>query len=194
MQSGKQTARVTKRRDVRVHGELWHTSGVLLKHGQQQPSGSIHQFRASLVFTAFALEAYLNWLGQKQAQTWKRKRLSPRAKTEAVASRLGIQVDFDIRPWCIVADLFGFRNKLAHGNSQPLQSESIEPVDEELDTKLGILLTTDWEEFCTETNAIRAREDVKAIAEGLHVAANFDQSESRDPFFMGFQTHGASLH
>src|SRR5207248_9961377 len=31
MESTKRTARVTKRRDVRVHGELWHTSGVLLR-------------------------------------------------------------------------------------------------------------------------------------------------------------------
>jgi hypothetical protein len=194
MESGKQTARVTKRRDVRVHGELWHTSGVLLKHGQQQPAGSTHQFRAGLVFTAFALEAYLNWLGQNQVPNWKDfERRTPRHKTEIVASQLGIKVDYEKRPWNIVTDLFGFRNTIAHGKPEVLKQATIEPVDADLDKKLGIVLSTEWEQFCTEANAIRAREDVRAIAEGLHSAAAFDQSESTDPFFMGFQTHGASL-
>lgn len=167
---------------------------MLLLHGQQEPKGSTHQFRASLVFAAFALEAYLNWLGQRQVPNWKYlDRLSPREKIEVNASHLGVKVDFGKRPWSIVTELFGFRNKLAHGKPEILEEATIEPLDDNLDKKLGILLSTKWEQFCTEHHAIRALEDVEAIATQLHTAAQFDHSESTHPFFMGFQSHSASL-
>src|SRR5207237_678151 len=121
------------------------------------------------------------------------ERLTPREKTEVAAERFGMKVDYGKRPWSVVTELFGFRNRMAHGKPELLEEATVEPVDEDLDKKLGIVLSTHWERFCTEANAIRAREDVKAIAEGLHAAAKFDNSESTDPFFMGFQTHGASL-
>jgi hypothetical protein len=190
----KRRARVTKSREVRVHGELWHTSRILLKHGKERPEGSTHQFRASLVFTAFALEAYLNWLGHTQVPNWKYlERLNPREKTEVVAGKLGVALDFGTRPWSIVKPLFGFRNDIAHGKPKLLESDTIEAFDENLDAKLGEFLRTEWEEFCTEQNAVRAREDVAAIAELLHCAATFESVESTDPFSTGFQLHGASL-
>lgn len=194
MQSAKRAARVTKRRDVRPHGEFWHSSRVLLKQGQEQPRGSVHQFRASLVFTAFALEAYLNWLGHSQVKNWRYlERLKPREKLEVVAGQFGIKVDYGKRPWSTVIELFGFRNDIAHGKPKTLNEATTEPVDEHLDRKLGVFLETPWESFCTEANAIRAREDVEAIAEQLHAAATFETVESTDPFFMGFQSHGATL-
>jgi len=82
---------------------------------------------------------------------------------------------------------------MAHGKPEILEEATVEPVDDALDKKLGIILSTQWERFCTEANAIRAREDVASIAERLHSVAEFDSGESTDPFFMGFQTHGASL-
>jgi hypothetical protein len=54
---------VTIKRDVRIHGSLWPTSCWLLERGKEEKTGSSHLFMASLVFTAFTLEAYLNWLG-----------------------------------------------------------------------------------------------------------------------------------
>ena len=153
------TTRVTKSRDVRVHGELWHTSQILLDHGQERPEGCTHQFRASSVFTAFSLEAYLNWLGALRVPNWRHLQgLKPRNKVEVVAGQLGVSIDLD-----------------------------------SLDAKLGVFLRTKWEAFCNEANAIRALEDVEAIANRLHTAAKFNSSESTYPFFTGFQVHGASF-
>ncbi len=39
-------------RIVKTYSEMWHTSDVLFESGQMNPKGSIHLFRASLVFTA----------------------------------------------------------------------------------------------------------------------------------------------
>lgn len=66
-----------------MHSELWHTSNCLLNAGQQSAEGSAHQFRASLVFRAFALEAFLNWLGPQLIPHWQYlERLKPREKLD----------------------------------------------------------------------------------------------------------------
>ena len=49
---------VSTKRHVYTYAELWHTSKALLERGQEQEAASAHQFRASLAFTAFTLEAY----------------------------------------------------------------------------------------------------------------------------------------
>jgi hypothetical protein len=54
---------VAVEREVITYSHMWHTSECLLKRGQEQEAYSFHQYMASLVFTAFTLEAYLNHLG-----------------------------------------------------------------------------------------------------------------------------------
>ena len=189
-------ARVTKQRDVRTHAELWHTSNCLLKAGQDVLEGSAHQFRASLVFRAFALEAYLNWHGEHLIPHWQYlERLTPREKLDLLASLSEVTPDYGSRPWQIVKDLYGFRNDIAHGKPENISSETSEDVDEFLDAKLSTFIKTDWERFCTEENAVRAKEDVKEIASALYNGANMkDKSDGPyGPFAMGFQVHGADL-
>src|ERR1700730_14011868 len=66
----KQRVSVKKERNVITYAEMWHTSLCLLERGQEQVKASTHQFRASLVFTAFTLEAYLNHVGRKLFDCW----------------------------------------------------------------------------------------------------------------------------
>jgi hypothetical protein len=189
-------ALVTKERDVRTHAELWHTSNCLLESGKQVPEGSAHQFRASLVFRAFALEAYLNWQGELLIPHWKYlERLKPREKLDLLAGLSHLKPDFGSRPWQIVKDLYGFRNDIAHGKPENLSSETSENLDEFLDAKLGTFIQTDWERFCTVENAIRAKKDVEQIAKSLYDGADM-KSKSEGPygpFSPGFQIHGAKL-
>ena len=51
--------KVEIKRDVRIHADLLHTSCSLLQFGKESERRSFHHYQASLVFTAFALEAYL---------------------------------------------------------------------------------------------------------------------------------------
>ena len=104
--------------------------GYSFEKGQQQPEGCIHQFRASLVFTAFALEAYLNHIGPKLFPDWsKLERLGPRNKLKKVAEHLALKVDGN-RPWQVMEDLFGYRNDIAHGRSAQQTSTETVPFDE----------------------------------------------------------------
>jgi hypothetical protein len=192
----KRQARVTKQRDVRIHAELWDTSNCLLKAGQQQRESSAHQFRACLVFRAFALEAFLNWLGPHLISHWKYlERLKPVEKLDLLADLARVKPDYGSRPWQIMKDLFGFRNDIAHGKPESLTSETLEDLDEFLDGKLGEHIQTDWERFCTEENAVRAMEDVEKIATYLYAATDMANKQKGPigPFDFGFQTHKASL-
>ena len=184
-------ATVTKERDVRIHANLWHTSRCLLERGQEQENASFHQFMASLVFTAFTLEAYLNWLGDKLFPHWRYlERLSPTDKLEVIADQLKITITNGHRPWQTVKPLFGFRNDIAHGKPEVISTKTIEPVNEEFDKMLGKIIRTAWENYCTRENAERAREDVKQILQTLHAAA--DLKDDLGPLQTGVQLHQAS--
>jgi hypothetical protein len=187
---------VKKRRDVRVHAELWHTANCLLSAGQKEPTGSAHQFRGSLLFRAFALEAFLNWLGHHLMPHWKYlERLKPREKLDLLTDLTHVTPDYGSRPWQIVKELFDFRNEIAHGKPESLTSETLEDVDDDLDTKLGEHIQADWEKFGTEQNAVKAKEDVEKIASLLYNASGVAKKQSGPigPFTFGFHTHGATI-
>ena len=183
---------VTKERNVTTYAEMWHTSHCLLLKGQEELRMSVHQFRASLVFSAFTLEAYLNHIGAKIFSCWEDlEGLSPKKKLNVIAERLNVEIDYGMRPWQILIDLFDFRNDIAHGKSVKVKSEKILPLEKHPDDDFNELLErTRWEKYCTEKNAVRAREDVEAIVKIMHKAAGF---ENDFPFVSGFQVGGATV-
>jgi hypothetical protein len=183
------TATVTKERDVRIHASLWHSSHCLLKRGQEEENASFHRFMASLVFTAFTLEAYLNWLGGQLFPHWSYlERLKPKEKLELIADQLKVTIANGKRPWQTIKPLFGFRNDIAHGKPQTLNIETVEPIDD-LEKKMNEIARTDWENFCTRENAERAREDIEHILKTLREAANL--KDDLGPLSQGFQSHTA---
>ncbi len=183
---------VTKKRDVRIHADLWHTSKCLLEKGQADAAGSEHQFKASLVFTAFTLEAYLNWLGQRLFPHWNYlERLKPMEKLAVISDLLKVVVDNAKRPWQTTKKLFWFRNAIAHGKPTTIETETEEPVEQYFQQKLGEIDRTEWEKFCTREHAEQAREDVEEILRALHAAAGFD--DDADPFYSGLRFHKAEL-
>jgi len=183
---------VTKERNVTTYAEMWHTSYCLLVKGQEELRMSVHQFRASLIFTAFTLEAYLNHIGSKTFSCWEAlERLSPKEKLNVIAERLNVVIDYGKRPWQIMKKLFQFRNDIAHGKSIKVKFEKILPLDEHSNDAFDELFErTRWEKYCTEKNAVRAREDVEAIVEIIHKAAGLEDDL---PFVSGFQVGGATV-
>jgi hypothetical protein len=115
----KQKVSVATEREVITYSHMWHTSECLLKTGQEQDALSFHQFMASLVFTAFTLEAYLNHVGSKLLPCWEYLERSkpPKEKLSLIAKHLGVTVTYGTRPWKVMSELFEFRNTIAHGKS-----------------------------------------------------------------------------
>jgi hypothetical protein len=148
---------------------------------------------ASLVFTAFTLEAYLNHIGSKLYKCWGdlERPLGPRQKLNLVAERLGIPIHYGERPWEVMRQLFGFRNDIAHGKSVVLEESKVVPLNEFSDEQAFEFIKTKWEKYCRKENAIRAREDVQNIVETIHNAANFEDNPY--PFIGGMQSGSATV-
>ena len=163
---------IFKERNVRTYAEMWHTSFVLLQKGLDERKGSNHQFMASLVFTAFTFEAYLNHLGPKIFMSWESlERLSPKEKLNVIAEKIILEIDYGKRPWQTMKNLFGFRNDIAHGKSEKISEKITIPKNKLSDSTISEWSKTKWEKYCTKKNAMRAREDVENMVEELHSAA-----------------------
>jgi hypothetical protein len=170
------------RREVNTYAEMWHTSWCLLDAGRSNPEGSAHQFRASLVFTAFTLEACLNHIGPKVFDCWDDlESLGPSQKLSLLCERLGVDTDYSRRPWQVMKPLFQFRNDIAHGKSAVVQDHRVDKADA---FPMPTRVQTRWEAYGTERNAIRAREDVESIIRSLFDAGAFEHDS---PFWMGSQ-------
>lgn len=79
MSTGK--VRTSRERLLITYSEHWHSSRTFLKLGIENPTGSYHQFLGSIVFTVFALEAFLNHVGESLFKSWPElEKLTPKGK------------------------------------------------------------------------------------------------------------------
>ena len=147
---------------------------------------------ASLVFTAFTLEAYLNHIGRRVfSKCWDdHERLEPLKKLKLIAERLQVVADYGHRPWQVMNGLFVFRNYIAHGKLEDLETSQSVPLDQYSDDPFGEVERAKWEKYCTGKNAQRDREDVEKIIYALHEAG---PSVNKCPFTPDFQFGTATL-
>jgi len=192
VEMAKGKARVSKERQVNAYVEMRHASHVILEKAEEDLEGSFYQIMASLIFTAFTMEAYLNHIGQHTFKCWDdlEGRLSPKSKLNLITEKLQILTDYGKRPWQTFSDLFRFRNSVAHGKSELLKSDNqIRLVDDTLDKHMHEFLETEWEKYCTAENAKQALEDVETIIKAVHKAAGMGDL----PFMFGMQSSSATL-
>src|SRR5262245_47164042 len=154
---------VTQERDVRTYAELWHASRKVLEAGIREPVGSSWQFLASIVLTAFAFEAYLNHVGPTVLSSWEGlERLSVSAKLDLLCEVLKVKLpgDKSRRPKKTIAELFKFRNTLAHGRTKTIKAAPKRLNPESVDDHFSRRLLTDWERLIADSVfAKKARHD-----------------------------------
>jgi hypothetical protein len=189
----KYRAEVSKERGVNTYVHMRHASMGMLKKAEEGSRGSYYCWMASLVFAAFTLEAYfnhINHIGQRVfgKKCWEyRERLSPERKLNVIAEKLEVERDDGKRPFQTVAELFKFRNSIAHGKTVLLKSETRTEVvgDGFFDNPDHDLPEAPWEKYCTLENARRAVEDVEGIIRMLHKAAGMEGDPFRSPSTSG---------
>ena len=86
---------ITKERQLITYSDFWNTSKFLLENGQSNERGSYYQFLGSLIFSAFAFEAFLNHIGEYLFTSWSEmeRQLSHHAKLALIAEKLDFNVD-----------------------------------------------------------------------------------------------------
>jgi len=171
---------------------MWHASYVMLEKAKKDPEGSYYQLMASLIFTAFTLEAFLNHIGQSIFKCWNDlEQLSPSRKLNLIAEKLEIEKDDGKRPFQTVSKLFKFRNDVAHGKTVYLKSaKQITVVDYKFNQHMQEVLQTPWENYCNLKNAERTREDVEKICRIIHKTSSITDDVL---FSFGLQVDSATL-
>jgi len=187
----KKQLKIEKEREVRTYSSLWTASYFHLIKGQEDREGCFYHFMASLTFTAFTLEAYLNHIGIKVFKSWENlESLSPLSKLNIIAEKLEIDINFGRRPWQVMKNLFRFRNEIAHGKSEIIKVSKVMSERKHQKEEFNGFEPTSWEKFCTENNALKARKDVEEIVHSLYKAGNF---EDDFPFTHGMETGSITL-
>lgn len=146
----------------------------LLQLARSQEDGSFYWSMATVVFTAFTYEAFLNVVGEEVlgSEEWKKiDRASWRKKHAAVLTALSLPSDLSSRPESTLIELFEFRNQMAHGREEELVLNGISVADLRPLT-LQEATSTEWEKKCTTVYAATAFEDVRAMGFKISKAAN----------------------
>ncbi len=114
-----------------------------------------------LVFSAMALEAFVNHLGPKVFEEWKplKQKLSPREKLQLIAEVRGIRIDWGSRPYQAVHEIIRFRNAVAHAESSE--------VDEDVVSGQAPARAAHWQSYCEREVAERLCADIERVIKEL---------------------------
>jgi hypothetical protein len=163
---------VTKKRDYRPHYEALNAADVLLRLSSEKRPGWYYEWMGSLLFSAFAYEGYLNFLGRKLFPSWEsfERRLSWESKTKLIADRIGLKIDEGRKPFQSIKELFDFRDRIAHPKPSEIVEEC-ETTQEKLESILYEDAKSKEEKFCSEESAKLCLEQVLAMMNMLYEQA-----------------------
>lgn len=183
---------ISKSRQVRTYAELWHASRVLCDLADVREEGSTWTSLASILLTAFTIEAYLNHIGPKLFTSWSTlESLSPQSKLDLISEKIGLKLAAGRPPLQSVGELVRFRNALAHGKSHTISPEDVlRDADEHVEKFLRERPLADWEKLCTPAHAKRFRRDVEKLVHAIHTTAGI---KGEYPFVHGVGISSASL-
>jgi hypothetical protein len=175
-------ALVTAERKDLIHNDLANAAfylkeRVVTRDAADDRDGIFLDMMAAAAMTAFAFEAYLNFLGTAKVVAWK-DRAPILAKLDILRTVFGIAAPQDARPYSTVRELIGLRNTLAHGQPHftKIRKEA-EGTHSEL-MELVRPVQPEWERMLTPDFVVRAYEDVEGIWRQMLDAADIDIFET----------------
>lgn len=145
----------------------------MLKLAEDSQEGRLYALVASLVFSAFTLEAYLNHLGKLRNNEWDEiERKYPKLeKYKLFTTATSVKVNFDVRPYRTLKELFDFRDRMAHGKTTT-ESVAID-INAYEDRLPQIIAENEWQAFATLERAQQAIEDVETLIKELHSSSGY---------------------
>ena len=159
-----------------LHKDLWRVVERQLEHAAAVPTGAFYDDLVSMVFALHALEAYLNFVGERIApEIWKDEREFFRkepyrgfdGKMRKVLEIAGVsEPPRDVRPYSTVWLLKDLRDLIAH--AKPMRFGNVIEHDSNDEPSL---LHSPLRDVVTRDNALRARDDVRAFTDSIHAAA-----------------------
>jgi hypothetical protein len=177
------------RRTTNAAAYNYQAAQSLLGLAVKQEDGSFYWALASIVFSAFTYEAFLNVHGLKilGAKRWTSiDRAGWRRKHSEIYDKLSLAVDFESQPGSTLRELFEFRNARAHGREEELVLDGLFIADLKPLT-ISAATSAAWEKKCTADYAAIALQDVRQAAMAIRQAAHMPLY-GNNPF--GIPSHG----
>lgn len=157
----------TQERAFSAHHMLTHAAERALEAAERERKGSQFGYLSAMLFSALAMEALCNSIGQRIVEDWEDfSSCNPIAKLRLLAERLGIDYVKDKEPWSTARSLIKFRNALAHAKPELIVEEMI-MTHEEHDKGAFDVPASKLERLVTRANAIRAVAEVEKIEHNL---------------------------
>lgn len=157
----------------------WKASTRALKRAEaQEKPGCFCDRMVAGVFAAFAVEAFLNHIGQQKMRDWAslERRLSPRDKLLRLRQVAHWSVDKRKRPFSTLLAMKRLRDALAHGKTLKL---SANVPSKELPRDTVTWPEPEWKTLCSPQKVRRMVEDAEEIIRNLAKQSGM----SRDPLF-----------
>lgn len=171
-------ARLKGEQTLITHVYMWTGARHMLELAEASQLGRSYTATASLLYSAFTLEAYFNHLGGLLFPDWQEieRRLSKARKFRRLAEKAGVPLAANNRPQLTMNELFSFRDGMAHGR------DVSETVDQDIEwTGLAlphIETESQWHAFATPQRARDAIADVETLIRQLHSGCG----QTQDPF------------
>ncbi|MGR3795503.1 hypothetical protein [Vannielia sp. SX4] len=137
-------------------------------------AGVYHIMMASLIFSAFSIEAKVNFVGWKVLKNGWPERANLREKIALLLQILPLELSWGERPLQTVAELKRFRDTLAHGKPEIVDETAIVDVPPEI----WDALKSQWESSVTPDFVNRCREDEDVLWQKLLGAAKINVSDT----------------
>ena len=150
----------------------------MLERAEAAREGQVYALVASLIFSAFTLEAYFNHLGRLLHTDWEavERGLPKLKKYTTFAKEAKVAYDLGARPYRTMVALFAFRDRMAHGRTTTEDIDAVIDIDAPRLPQLGA--DAEWQAFATVDNAKIAIADVEHLIKELHAASG----QSGNPF------------
>jgi hypothetical protein len=173
MSSESYAARITG--EIFSHRLLWHTAQSLHKRASKEPSGSYHGYLAAVMFTFFASEAFLNFLGEKVApDEWSQERdvfskdpyRGTYGKLRLLCERLKLKPGSN-RPWSSLEELAEARFAVVHARPDRVDQVFKASRPEDVPTHRDPVIFA----YGEAAFATRVMDDAEEVADQLMTAA-----------------------
>lgn len=157
-----------------LHKSVWCVVQRQLDYAAANPKGALYDDLVAMAFAFHTLEGYLNYVGGKIApDLWSDEKEQFResgviGKLKALCERCGLATpDFGKRPYGTVSELKKLRNAMAHPRPQEIGGT----VEYDERNPPPLFPKSYLAKFVSHEKALRARDDVKCIADQIHAAA-----------------------
>ncbi len=165
---------VSSERSVYTYGYLRSAADFTLEQAEETEDGSFLNCMASIILSAFCIEAYLNHIGSELLPYWDKeikKGLSVHNKLKIICHHLNLVPDYSRAPFQSFKSIVKYRNLLAHAETEKITDRGTQIVR---DGERAIYPKTWWEKHTNIKTAKQWLAHTESIITQIHGAAGRD--------------------